>query len=104
LRNTSKAIFKFVKRNHIAIRNWIQRCKAERLIFRKTKIAEFVVDETQIKVGSEYIWLWVAIEYETKNIVAINISKERNMFVTERFLYNITKDYGRHPVSTDGGT
>jgi hypothetical protein len=26
--------------------------------------------------GSEYIWLWVAIEYETKTIVAINISKE----------------------------
>ena len=26
------------------------------------------------------------------------------MFVAERFLYNITKDYGKHPVSTDGGT
>jgi len=60
----------------------------------------------QIKVGSEFIWLWLAIESETKNIVAINISKERNMFVASRgFLYNITKDYGKHPVSTaDGGT
>jgi len=27
------------------------------------------------------IWLWVGIEVETKNTVAINISKERNMFV-----------------------
>jgi putative transposase len=26
------------------------------------------------------------------------------MFVAERFLYNITKDYGKQPVSTDGGT
>jgi len=27
------------------------------------------------------------------------------MFVAERFLYNITKDYDKHPVSTaDGGT
>src|SRR6478752_5146402 len=37
--------------------------------------------------------------------IAKNISKVRNMFVASRgFLYNITKDYGKHPVSTDGGT
>ena len=58
----------------------------------------------QIKIGSELIWLWVGIEAETKNIVAINISKERNMFVAERFLDGVTKEYGKHPVSTDGGT
>jgi len=33
------------------------------------------------------MWLWVAIEYETKNIVAINISKELNMFVAPRDFY-----------------
>ena len=59
------------------------------MLFRKTKISEFVVDETQIKVGSEYIWLWVAIGYETKTIVAINISKERNMFVASRDFYTV---------------
>lgn len=51
LRNTSKSIFKFIKRSHTAIRNWIQRYKAERLIFIKIKIAEFIKGETQIKVG-----------------------------------------------------
>jgi len=105
LRNTAKAISNFIKRSHTAIRDcWIQRYKPERLFYDKTKISVFIIDETQIKVGSEFIWLWVAIESETKNIVATSISKERNMFVAERFLYNITKDYGKHPVSTDGGT
>ena len=104
LRITSKALFKFIKRSHTAIRDWIQKYNPKRLFYKKTKIAEYIIDETQIKVGSEFIGLWVAIEYETKNIVAINISKERNMFVAERFLYDITKDYGKHPVSTDGGT
>ena len=33
-----------------------------------------------------------------------NKSKERNMFVAERFLSGLVKDYGKHPVSTDGGT
>jgi transposase-like protein len=46
--------------------------------------------------------LWVAIESETKNIVATSISKERNMFVVERFLNQATKKYGRYPISNDG--
>ena len=34
----------------------------------------------------------------------MDISKERNMFVaSERFLSNVIKEYGKHPVSTDGG-
>jgi len=57
-----------------------------------------------IKVGSsEYIWLWVIIEPKDKEILAIDISKERNMFVAERFLSHIVKEYGQHSVLTDGG-
>ena len=26
------------------------------------------------------------------------------MFVVERFISNVIKEYGKHPVSTDGGT
>jgi putative transposase len=58
-----------------------------------TKIFEFILDETQIKVGSELIWLWVAIEPESKEVLRLNISKERNMFVAERFLSNVVKEY-----------
>ena len=57
-----------------------------------------------IKVGSEYIWLWVTIEPESRLILAQNITQERNMFVAERFMYDLVKGYGKHPVSTDGGT
>ena len=103
LRNT-KAISKFVTRSHTAIRDWIQKYNPKRLFYRKTKIFEFILDETQIKVGSELIWLWVAIEPESKDVLRLNISKERNMFVAERFLSNVIKEYGEHPVSTDGGT
>ena len=76
LRNTSKAISRFVARSHTAIRDWIQKYKPEILFHCKIEISEFVVDETQIKVGSELIWLWVAIEYKTKNILSIIISNE----------------------------
>ncbi|MDR4492308.1 MAG: hypothetical protein R2685_15650 [Candidatus Nitrosocosmicus sp.] len=33
----------------------------------------------------------------------LKISKERNMFVAERFLDGLTKIHGKHRVSTDGG-
>ena len=104
LRNTSKALSRFVKRSHTAIRDWIQKYRPQRLLSNTKKIDEYIIDETLIKVGSELIWLWIAIDPENKQILAVSVSKERNMFVAERFLSNLVKDYGNHPVSTDGGT
>lgn len=104
LRNTSKALSRFVKKSHTAIRDWIQKYRPQRLLSNTKKIDEYIIDETLIKVGSELIWLWIAIDPENKQILAVSVSKERNMFVAERFLSNLVKDYGNHPVSTDGGT
>ena len=104
LRNTSKAVSRFIKRSHTAIRDWIQKYKPEMLSSRKIRITEFIIDETIIKVGSEYIWLWIAIEDDNREILQISISKKRNMFVAEHFILNLVKRYGEHPVSTDGGT
>jgi putative transposase len=81
----------------------MQKYKPKRLFYRKTNIDEFIVDETQIKVGSELIWLWVAIESKDKEILSISISKERNIFVAERFISNLLKEYGKYSVSTDDG-
>ncbi len=73
--------------------------------YRKNKkILEFIIDETAIKAGSELIWLWVIIEPNDKEILAVDISKERNMFVAELFLSHILDKYGKHQVSSDGGT
>ena len=68
LRNTSKALSRFIKRSHTAIRDWIQKYKPERLYYRNIRISEFIVDETLIKVGSELIWLCVAIKLENRQI------------------------------------
>jgi|SRR5689334_8646919 len=91
LRNTSKAVSRFVKRSHTAIRDWIQKYKPEMLSSKKLRITGFIINETIIKVGSEYIWLWIAIENDNREILQISISKERNMFVTECFILNLVK-------------
>jgi putative transposase len=105
-RNVAKALsfLNIVKRSHVSIWNWIQKYQPKRISSQRNKIDELIVDEAVIKVGSELIWLWVAIDSKNKQILAQNISQERNMFVAERFLSNIIREYGKHPVSTDGGT
>ena len=70
--------------------------------YRKNKkIIEFIVDETEIKDGSELIWLWVVIEPNDKEILVVDISKERNTFVAERFLSHVLDKYGKHQVSSE---
>ena len=104
-RNVAKAMFCFrkVKRSHVAIWKWIQKYHPKKISKRK-RISEFIIDETLLKVGFEFIWLWVVIEPENRQILALSISKERNMFVAERFISVVIKNHGKHPVSTDGGT
>ncbi|MGD9534984.1 MAG: DDE-type integrase/transposase/recombinase [Candidatus Nitrosocosmicus sp.] len=92
-----------VKRSHVAFWKWIQKYKPQKISIKNKSISEFIVDETLVKVGSELIWLWVTIEPENKQILALTISKERNMFVAERFLDGLIKIHGKHCVSTDGG-
>ena len=48
-------------------------------------ISKFIIDETQIKVGKDYFWLWVAIEPKDKDILHIHISSERNTFCCRTF-------------------
>ena len=68
----------------------------------RTKNSEFIIGETCLKVDSELIWSWVAIETKSREIRALSISKERNMFISERFLSGLGKIHRKHYVSTDG--
>ncbi|MGI0001288.1 MAG: DDE-type integrase/transposase/recombinase [Nitrososphaeraceae archaeon] len=93
-----------IKRSHVAIWRWIQKYKPQKVSIKRKKISEFIIDETLVKVGSEYIWLWIAIEPKNRQILAASISKERNMFVADRFISGLVETYGKHGISTDGGT
>ncbi len=46
LRNTSKALSRFVKRSHTVIKDWIQKYKPKRLFYKMLKVSEFIIDET----------------------------------------------------------
>jgi putative transposase len=71
LRRASERLSCFIKRNHVSIWNWIQEYHPLKISTKSKRISEFIVDETLIKVGSEYIWLWVAIDAKSKVILAL---------------------------------
>ena len=58
---------------------------------KKKDVQEFIIvdDKTLLKVGSEYVWIWVIIEPIDKVIIDIRISFERTMLVAERFLKDL---------------
>ena len=68
-RSVSKALLFLhkVKRSHVAIWKWIQKCHYRKASSKKRRtIEEFIVDETLLKVGPELTWLWISIEPDTK--------------------------------------
>ncbi len=58
------------------------------ILQQNENISKFIVDETQIKVGKDYFWLWVvAIEPKDKDILHIHISSERNTCLLQNIFY-----------------
>jgi putative transposase len=83
--STAKALNRFVERSHLSIWKWIQKYKPQKVSNKRKNINEFVVDETLIKIGSEIIWLWVAIEPKNRQILKVDISFERKYVCNRTF-------------------
>jgi transposase-like protein len=79
--NASKALSlrEYKKGSHVAIWKWVQRYGAKRISYkRRRKISEFIIDETQIRVGNKYFWIWIAaIEPTEKSILDIFIFQQQ---------------------------
>jgi len=104
-RSTAKALDPFVeKRSHVSVWNWVQSFNPNRLYLKRTRVTAFIIDETMLQIGSDYAWLWVAIEPIHKQVLGVYISRHRNMLVVESFLRTLIKIYGKHTVYSDGGS
>ena len=60
-------------------------------------ISEYIIDETLIRVGSDYIWLVGRNQIESKNkqILARSILIEKNMLIAEKFISGLAKILGQ---------
>jgi putative transposase len=105
LRSTSRAIEPFANRRYVSVWYWIQQFDPKRIYpSKRERVSAFIIDETQIQIGYNQAWLWVAVEPVHRQILGVYISRHRNMLVTELFLKSLIKLYGKHTVYSDGGT
>jgi len=82
----------------------VQLFNPNKFYLKRTRVTAFIIDETMLQVGSDYTWLWVAIEPVHKQVLGVYISRHRNTLVAESFLRSLIKIYGKHTVYSDGGT
>ena len=75
---------------------------------KSSSILRIQKDETVIKVGSEYIWIWVVIiEQKVKEILGINISKTTKYRLSQGDLFRklwINMDYIQFQQTAVPGT
>ena len=57
-----------------------------------------------IKLGSELVWIWVAIEQKDKEIFHFIYPKNEICLLLNDFCFIVVNKYGIHSVSTDGDT
>ncbi|MFZ0510380.1 MAG: DDE-type integrase/transposase/recombinase, partial [Candidatus Nitrosopolaris sp.] len=86
-----------------AVWEWVQRFNPKQ-VYPCKRIAAFLIDETQLQIGSTEAWVWVAAEPIHRVVLGVYISRHRNMLVVESFLKSLIEIYGRHIVYSDGGT
>ena len=78
LRSTSKALQPFINRSYVAVWYWIQEFDPKEVYpnKKKSRISAFIIDETQIQIGPDEAWLWIATEPIRHRILGVYISTQ----------------------------
>jgi len=97
-RNASKVLEPWVRRSHVALWFWVQRFAslADRFRVKRREVQCFLVDETMVQIGSEKVWLWVAVDPYSGKFLALEPSKMVNALVAWRFPAKLRRLYGRN--------
>jgi hypothetical protein len=56
-RNTSRVLQPFAERSHVAVLEWVQKLDPKQAYPCK-RIAAFLIDETQLQIGSTESWVF----------------------------------------------
>ena len=102
LRNVADALEGWVKRSHVSVWRWIQRFSRLAGLFGVEDVECFLVDGTQVQVGGQETWLWVAAEPTRRRFLGFYLSRTRSILVAELLLQSLVERYGKRPVYADG--
>lgn len=94
--------------SHVAVWKWNHKLgsKLKSSLFKKQQLPEIIiVDETEIKIGDRFGYLWIAINPYDMSVLYMKLSFSRSGLVALLFFKEMRRIYGRAPriVITDGG-
>ncbi len=88
-------------------RRWVHRAnRAARRYFQRPlkRASHIVLDESRVRVGGEWVWLWVAPgPPEARGAPGVYLSKTRNGLIARSFMKKLMGKYAWVVFVTDGG-
>ena len=103
-RRASDILRQFEPRSHEAVRKWYHRFKSLFPVIQRKKRRAIAIDETKIKLKGRWYYLWVAIDCDSYEVLAVYLSKARSAFDALRFIRSALKYCDGKPyVYVDSG-
>ncbi len=102
LRRTSEILRR--RRSHEAIRRWVRRCRELFPPPEKRERRALAIDETKVRIGKAWWYLWACIDLETREVLAVHLTTTRSHMDAYVFLAKVVRCCANRPlVYVDGG-
>ena len=103
LRKVSLFMSLFEEISHESVRKYYHRIKYILKQPRKKERKLIAVDETIIRVGNRKVFVWAAIDVETKECLGIWVSMARHQFLVSEFIRMVLKYKNKPTFIVDNG-
>lgn len=94
----------FIKASHISVLDWYRRLSQTIGRIQPTYREAVAVDETKLKVNGRQVYIWVAMDVKTREILEVRVALSRSSLETYFFLSKVRKKcLNRARLITDKG-
>ena len=94
----------FVKASHVSVLDWYRRLSQAVGRIRPQYREAIAVDETKLRVKGKYVYVWVAMDIKTREVIAVRVSLSRSSLEAYFFLSNVRRRcLNRARLITDKG-
>lgn len=91
-------VLKVVPCSHEAVRLWVRRLEQLTVNVEAKPRRMTAVDETKVKADGEWCYIWAAIDVDTRELLAVWVSWQRNMLHAEAFLKRVLEACTNKPI------
>ncbi len=84
--------------SHVAVYYWVKRLRGLIHPCRPKVRGEIAVDETKLKVNGQYLFIWAAIDVDSREVLAVDASWQRSIMNAEHILKKALRSCHNKPL------